>query len=135
MSISEQVKELRNLSFALWFDTPTSAMAKTALSKAAYTIESLSAKLQAANMERSEDCGGWIPISKRLPESETWVLTTHKSGLNSGKQIIVHYFKDGEFLYNWDMDNDFNSPTFGQRYMGDIIAWMPYPDIFNEDDI
>lgn len=53
MSISEQVKELRNLSFTLWVDTPTSVMAKTALSRAADTIESLSAKL--ADMERSAE--------------------------------------------------------------------------------
>ena len=54
MSISEQVKVLRNLSFVLGFETPASVMAKTALSKAADTIESLSAKLQAADMELIE---------------------------------------------------------------------------------
>ncbi len=51
MSISEQVKELRNIAetFCEWEYNRF----YNAISRAADTIESLSAKLQAANIERS----------------------------------------------------------------------------------
>lgn len=48
MSISEQVKELREFEIGWLHDVP---MAKSIMNQAADTIESLSAKLQAANME------------------------------------------------------------------------------------
>ena len=80
MSISEQVKELREIAknFKEWeynrfYDE---------ISEAADTIESLSAKLQAENMERSADCGGWIPCKEMLPEERqlVWVSVEYKSG-------------------------------------------------------
>ena len=30
------------------------------------------------------------------------------------------------------MDMNVDSPTFGQRYMGDVIAWMPMPEPYKE---
>ncbi len=72
--------------------------------------------------------GEWIPCSERLPEEGQRVLATHEGGINPNRQVIEHFFHNGEFLNNWDMDTDFKSPTFGQRYMGDIIAWHPLPE-------
>ncbi|WP_281513508.1 hypothetical protein, partial [Bacteroides acidifaciens] len=61
MSISEQVKELRNFGNNRKLDVFGYDEIHKIMSQSADTIESLSAKLQAANMERSaEDCGGWI---------------------------------------------------------------------------
>lgn len=37
--------------------------------------------------------------------------------------VVFHYFINGNFVYNWDLDTDVRSKTFGQRIYGDIIAW------------
>lgn len=71
MNISEQVKELRELANSKEFEMhePVTygfyGKIKSKLLKAADTIETLSAKLQAENME---DCGGWISCKERLPK-------------------------------------------------------------------
>lgn len=114
--ISEQIKELRNLSFSLWLDTPTSAMAKTALSKAADTIESLSVKLQAANMERSADCGGWIPCKERFPQKDEVVLID--TGI--GYFEIAMYSGDGKTFYTEECGS--SQP----------VAWQPLPEPYHE---
>lgn len=63
--ISEQVKELKELA-----KIQMRKDMQSILYQATDTIESLSAKLQAVNMERSAaDCGGWIPCKERLPEN------------------------------------------------------------------
>lgn len=70
----------------------------------------------------------WILVSEKLPEEGQQVLCTHLSGLLPGRHVVVHYFQEGEFVYNWDFDTDFNSPTWGQDYWGEVIAWMPFPE-------
>ncbi len=96
-----------------------------ALNFTAGQIEKLSAKLQVANMENG---GGWIACEDRLPEDGQKVLATHEGGLNPERQVIEHIFKDGQFTLNWDMETEIGSPTFGRRYMGEVIAWMPKPE-------
>lgn len=71
---------------------------------------------------------GWILVEERLPEEGQKVLTTHEPAACKEYQVIEHYYHNGKFLNNWYMDIDFNSPTFGQRYMGNIIAWKPLPE-------
>lgn len=127
--ISEQVKELREMSIRQRNNTKVSGKVffeiENALSEAADTIEALSAKLQAANMENGV---GWILCEDRLPDEGERVLTTHEGGLNPERQVIEHVFKDGCFILNWDMDTEISSPTFGQRYAGKVIAWQPLPE-------
>lgn len=114
MSISEQVKELREIAknFSEWeynrfYDT---------ISRAADTIESLSAKM--ADMERSaEDCGGgWILCSERMPEENEEVICCFKSGVV--KALVL-----------------FNCKFHGKVYAyekSDIIAWQPLPEPYHE---
>lgn len=75
----------------------------------------------------------WIPCEERLPEDGERVLATHLGGLNPDRQVIEHIYKNGEFTLGWDMDINMDSPTFGQRYMGKVVAWMPLPELYRED--
>lgn len=131
--LSEQVKELKEMANnTKWatFGECTRKIYESALRQAADTIEALSAKLAAANMERSDRYynGGWILCKDRLPEEGQRVLATHEGGLNPKRQVVEHIFRDGNFTINWDMDTEIGSHTFGQRYMGDVIAWIPKPE-------
>lgn len=83
-------------------------------------------------VENQPKIGDWIPCNKQLPKEGQKVLATHERGINPERQVIEHVFLNGEFLNNWDMDLDPLSPTYGQRYMGQVIAWMPKPDPYEE---
>lgn len=76
----------------------------------------------------------WIPCSERLPEEGERVLCTHLGGLNPNRQVIEHIYQNGEFVSGWDMDMNPSSSTFGQRYMGKVIAWMPLPEPYKENN-
>ena len=77
----------------------------------------------------------WIPCSeKRLPEEGERVLCTHLGGLNPNRQVIEHIYQNGKFVLGWDMDMNPSSPTFMQRYMGKIVAWMPLPEPYKENN-
>ena len=75
----------------------------------------------------------WIPCSERLPEEGERVLATHLGGVNPNRQVIEHIYQCGEFTCGWDMDMNVGSPTFSQRYMGKVIAWMPLPEPYREE--
>lgn len=107
MSISEQVKELRNFGC---FGT-----VKKMMDEAADTIESLSAKL--ADMEWSaEDCGGgWIMCDKdNLPEHEVLCCD------NYGEMILGYIAEEetGETGFCAENDNVF---------MYNCVKWMEKP--------
>lgn len=70
----------------------------------------------------------WIPCSERSPEEGERVLCTHLGGLNPNRQVIEHIYQNGKFVLGWDMDMNPASSTFGRRYMGKVIAWMPLPE-------
>ena len=76
----------------------------------------------------------WIPVTERLPKEGEKVLATHLGGLNPNRQVIEHIYQNGRFTCGWDMDLDITSPTFGQRYMGDVVAWMPMPEPYEGSD-
>lgn len=109
--IEQQVKELRNVSS--WYKDRNSYLLGI-LSQAADTIEALSAKLAAANMERSDRYygGGWIACEDRLPENFEVVLAF------TGERQIVTVARDGEdwVLYNQKIIKE------------NIIAWQPLPE-------
>ena len=119
MNISEQVKELRET--AELFDEIDDG--RRMLLQAADTIEALSAKLQAANMERSvEDCGGWILCKNRLPETleymefepTPYMKRLEIAYMTDMVEYIIGYF-DG---YKWiDKRN---------RKIENVIAWKPF---------
>lgn len=122
MSISEQVKELRAYSNASLYARENRA--RELLKEAADTIESLSAKLQAANMERLADCGGWIPCKERLPDVEASENVKSEICTDNGERFLIT-----------DTDGYVHESTFwqsAQEFEDDAIAWMPKPDPYHE---
>jgi hypothetical protein len=101
------------------------------INDAADTIEMLSAKLHASQMERSSQYyhNGWIPCSERLPFAEyaesNNVLATcgHRDGEDTSiRWIKTLYFNGGNWCY----------PT-GETYEQKVYAWMPLPECYQED--
>ena len=77
----------------------------------------------------------WIPVSERVPEDGERVLCTHLGGLNPNRQVIEHIYQSGQFTLGWEMDMNPSSPTFMQRYMGKVVAWMPLPEPYGKEDV
>ncbi len=113
MSISEQVKELRELAdgkihYCEWKKSEI-------LNQAADAIEALSAKL--ADMERSaEDCGGWIECeSGKLPDKE--VICCDVCG-----EIIIGYIHE-----TYESEQTGFSAENSHEYMYNCVKWMEKP--------
>lgn len=109
MSISEQVKYLRELDC---FGT-----VKQAMLEAADAIEALSAKLKAANMERSDRYydGGWIAVDENnLPQGEVLGCNA-KGGMAVGKIKKVR-------------EGDIRVADFLGGGLTDCVAYMPPPE-------
>lgn len=110
------------------------------INDAADTIELLSAKLYASQMERSSQYyhGGWIPVSERLPEKYGWYLCTLKD-----TRVNTYYWNNkGEWVDN-GKKHFFELYNISGRYTGEnitaeqegsvywtdwVIAWMPLPE-------
>ena len=129
MSISEQVSRLRYVANGMEIGSYSENILIDMLNEAADTIESLSDKLQAANMERSADCGGWISCEDKLPEDGVDVL------------VWFEYFRYGE--YNRLFQTKGISYTYNGQWSGfvngqsgwnqlSIIAWQPMPEDYHE---
>ena len=96
------------------------------INDAADTIEMLSAKLHASQMERSSQYyhGGWIPCSERLPEGRTEVIVscTDDSGDTKFRYTSSGWVTtDKEY---WIVDNEINNF---------VVAWMPLPEPYREE--
>ena len=105
--ISKQIDELR-----AYAKERKGELAKM-ITDAADTIEELSTKLSASNMERSSQYyhGGWIPCSERLPEKSSTYLATVDYG-EYGKASGQRFFYGGCLGWNDDA----------------VVAWMPLPE-------
>lgn len=110
--LSEQVKELREI--ATEFNLDDKEELSNMINQAADTIESLSAKLAAANMERSDRCcgGGWILCENKMPEIGKPVLVCDKKG-NVCVRAITCKINGKKY---WSQD----------KY--DVVAWRPLPE-------
>lgn len=128
MSISEQVNAqigiLRRLSFECHCQWKEEL--EFALSEAADTIESLSAKL--ADMERpAEDCGGgWIKISDRVPTMEECQKNDNWFILDDGNRRYVGLF---DYQKRCFVQFDFWKGLVEDKC---AIAWQPLPEPCHE---
>ena len=118
--ISKQINDLR-----AYAKDRKGELAKL-VSDAADTIETLSAKLSAANTERSSQYyhGGWIPCSERLPEPNRSVLVQLRVDYADPIQIMTLNISkcEGGFSCIWKTQE--MSIYFD---MEDVVAWMPLP--------
>ena len=109
--ISKQIEELR-----AYAADRKGELAKM-VGDAADTIESLSEKLSAANLERSSQYynGGWIPVTERLPdEYQNYIVTDER--------------QQSAYEYYYNPENEFTK-KHGWRCSGrKIVAWMPLPE-------
>ncbi len=130
--ISEQVKELRIA--AVYKEHSL----KILLEQAADTIEALSAKLAAANMERPDRYygGGWIACKDRTPDKQELYIIHVITG--TGEDYVgtwiyqqgVHL--SGRQTYIDDKQGYWASPYSGEpvnEYLTqNVIAWQPLPE-------
>lgn len=116
--ISEQVSELRKYS-KLCLQYGNEQRAKELLKEAANTIEALSAKLQAANMENG---GGWITCEDRLPNKYCHCLVTRRNDYEDGfdTDIREDVWIELEGVWDWQSKHE--------GLIDNIIAWQPLPE-------
>ena len=100
------------------------------INDAADTIEMLSAKLHASQMERSSQYyhGGWIPVSEKLPEKPFGCLVT----VWDTNPITMDEFENIlPYFVGWDGEqwNDCD----GEQCPFEVIAWMPLPSTYREE--
>lgn len=127
--ISELVDKLKK--YAAEYDLPPFGReiegTPELLLEAADTIETLSAKLVAVNMEQSDKYygGGWISVEDRLPEDDTCVLVQvngkHKNITFENAFEFATYIK-GE---GWVLE------VYPDWYNPNIIAWQPLPEPYH----
>ena len=104
------------------------------ITDAADTIEMLSAKLHASQMERSSQYyhGGWIPCSERLPEEDHWLGGSGKQFSDNVLISIVN--RDDEDA--WVQVSQTIDGTWAlelPRYCK-VVAWMPLPECYREGE-
>ena len=114
------------------------------INDAADTIEMLSDKLHASQMERSSQYyhGGWIPVSERLPEKET-VLATVET-----KTFKYRYVCEAVWIPRWTWKASFDSWEDCSEYNEDedeyyvlegwyerVHNWDDYSYVGIEDDV
>lgn len=130
MDISEQVKELRKAT--RWFEGTGLQETIKLVNDAADTIESFSAKLQAANIERpAEDSGGWItdriPTKEECGDSPSGKEFAVTVCANSRKTLVMDFVYEtvrGKEVAHWKW-RDRISPW-------EVIAWHKLPEPYQE---
>ena len=126
MRISEQVKELRELAdgkihYCEWKKSEI-------LRQAADTIEALSAKLAAANMERSDRYYGNVWIYDRVPTKE-------ECGHWRGKFLVTVYANEPTVMYMEYEYTEIRGKEVGRWIWCDkvnipweVVAWRKFPE-------
>lgn len=116
--VNELIKKLREIANCYYGEIRNYV---STIEEAADTIQALSAKLPAANMERpTEDCGGWIPCKERLPKEKDGNVLICQS---NGEVRTGSYSEYSRTWYKGEM-----------RAVGgyEVIAWRSLPEPYHE---
>lgn len=118
--VSELIKELREQA-EYW--KADGHEPRNLLNKAADTIEKL-----------SDNSGGWIPCSERLPERNKPVLIYAESATISSGAIMKVGACDNGFWFVQNSVDTLGFPGFPCNEY-DVIAWQPLPEPFKSKSI
>lgn len=118
-TISQLVKELRDLENDPEIDCYGINELNNVCARAADTIEALSAKLQAVNMENG---GGWIYCGdgKNLPKEKEWYMTTCVVG--NGSPFSQELYFDGAKFDTEEIEAEY------YYTLCKVLAWQPLPE-------
>lgn len=124
--INDQVRALRDVAQAY----SNNGLEKI-LNAAADTIEELSEKLAAANMERSNAFynAGWIPVTERPPEDDNFVLMSFE---NFTLPMIGRYEQQEDGSGGWYLGDCDDEDTCLEHDLF-VNAWMKLPERYKED--
>ena len=122
--ITEQVCELREFSKKIWGASINEV--KDLMVKAADTIEELSKKLAAVNMERSTAFrnGGWIPAEERTPENPDEIVLI----LVSGKPRRNIWLNEAYELAQYDPEDGWIIWAYPEWRKPEVIKWLHMPE-------
>ena len=131
--ISEQIKEIKACAYA--HEASGDAIYGTAatLYQAAETIEALSAKLAAANMEQPEGHygGGWNVASERMPKEERRIDPETGYYGRSDDVLCSAYNEYGmlnEIWIDYTIDGEWQKHEYDKE---EKIAWQPLPEPYH----
>lgn len=93
-------------------------------------------------IEQDEKENGWIPVSERLPKDEKEYLVTLEKVHGTPEKLygIASYLKFDDAGY-WNenkygyLEWDKYSDGHGGTKMYKVIAWMPLPEPYKEDEL
>lgn len=93
------------------------------------------------DLEQDEKENGWIPVSEGLPEDERECLVTLEKVYGTPEKLYgiasylkfddARYWNENKYGYlEWDKYSDWHGGT----KMYKVIAWMPLPELYKEDE-
>lgn len=88
------------------------------------------AKARQLRNQRKRLKSGWIPVTERLPENDSYVLMSFE---NFSLPLVGRYVDDEELGGAWYLGDCFDEDTCLANDLF-VNAWMPLPEPYREDE-